>query len=592
MKTDTAFFFAVLSLLFLSAGASLVTVENVDVVPEGWKLHGRANTSEQISLSIALKQHKIEALKTRLDAISSPGSPNYGNHLSREDVQSQRAAEPQDVSLVRSWLAAHGVDVVLARDWMTFNTTVGNAEGLLNTKLYSYSFEDRKSVIRAHTYSVPLEISSAVDFVHPLCNFMPPSLPRLKPAPMAQRLKSTCGRPELPCNGGTDPACIRALYNINYTAPIGNSPVKFGIAGFLEQYINYEDTSTFMKRYVPEIEQTGYNFTVELVSGGENPQDKDAAGMEASLDVQYAMALGYPTNVIYYSVGGRGIELDGEGIPYHATESDNEPFVEFLDYLLDRTDEALPHVISISYADDELSVPKAYALRTCDMFAALAARGVSVLVASGDGGSRGTGQRLCYSNDGRGREMTLPTFPASCPYVTTVGATTNSGPPVTGAGFSTGGFSNYFRRPEWQSDAVAEYIAALNGTLKGRYNPSGRAYPDISAIGSGFAIEWGGTSSSVLGTSASCPVVAAMVALVNDARLRAGKRPVGWLNPILYSEKMRAVLQDVVEGQSYSCSWNGDAPGGWPAKPGFDTITGLGVPNDFEKFLKVFMDLD
>ena len=35
----------------------------------------------------------------------------------------------------------------------------------------------------------------------------------------------------------------------------------------------------------------------------------------------------------------------------------------------------------------------------------------------------------------------------------------------------------------------------------------------------------------VFGTSASAPVVASMITLINDARIAAGKKSVGFLNP-------------------------------------------------------------
>ena len=37
----------------------------------------------------------------------------------------------------------------------------------------------------------------------------------------------------------------------------------------------------------------------------------------------------------------------------------------------------------------------------------------------------------------------------------------------------------------------------------------------------------------VFGTSASTPVVASMITLINDARITAGKNSVGFLNPIV-----------------------------------------------------------
>jgi tripeptidyl-peptidase-1 len=38
----------------------------------------------------------------------------------------------------------------------------------------------------------------------------------------------------------------------------------------------------------------------------------------------------------------------------------------------------------------------------------------------------------------------------------------------------------------------------------------------------------------VFGTSASAPVVGAILTLVNDARLSAGKKPIGFINPTVY----------------------------------------------------------
>ncbi|KAK4031489.1 hypothetical protein C8A01DRAFT_42060 [Parachaetomium inaequale] len=65
---------------------------------------------------------------------------------------------------------------------------------------------------------------------------------------------------------------------------------------------------------------------------------------------------------------------------------------------------------------------------------------LGAIATSGSGGQF-TGRfdfvQLYKRNDGR----FVPTFPASCPYVTAVGATDNVAPPVAGATFSSGGFS-------------------------------------------------------------------------------------------------------------------------------------------------------
>lgn len=49
----------------------------------------------------------------------------------------------------------------------------------------------------------------------------------------------------------------------------------------------------------------------------------------------------------------------------------------------------------------------------------------------------------------------------------------------------------------------------------GMYNPAGRGFPDISAQSHNFQVVLSGTVTGVSGTSASTPVVAGMVRVVN-----------------------------------------------------------------------------
>ena len=134
-------------------------------------------------------------------------------------------------------------------------------------------------------------------------------------------------------------------------------------------------------------------------------------------------------------------------------------------------------------------------------------------------------------------------------------------------------------------------MRALNGFLQGYYNPNMRAIPDISAVGTQFMTIVSGQPVLLEGTSASAPVFAAMIALVNDARLRKGKQVLGWLNDKLYSAAVRKVLYDTTGGQSSSCVFSGGSkPGGWPAAKGWDAITGLGTPGNFNDLLRVLVD--
>lgn len=60
------------------------------------------------------------------------------------------------------------------------------------------------------------------------------------------------------------------------------------------------------------------------------------------------------------------------------------------------------------------------------------------------------------------------------------------------------------------------------------------AYPDVAALGNAYNVILGGNQYQVSGTSASSPVFCAMVALVNGDREVKGKKPLGFINPLLY----------------------------------------------------------
>src|SRR5882762_2961301 len=83
---------------------------------------------------------------------------------------------------------------------------------------------------------------------------------------------------------------------------------------------------------------------------------------------------------------------------------------------------------------------------------------------------------------------------ANCPYVTTVGATQLHGSTEVAANLSSGGFSDYFTTPSYQSAAVSSYIKRLGSKYAGRYNTSGRGIPDVSALGMNYLIEARGNS--------------------------------------------------------------------------------------------------
>lgn len=106
-------------------------------------------------------------------------------------------------------------------------------------------------------------------------------------------------------------------------------------------------------------------------------------------------------------------------------------------------------------------------------------------------------------------------------------------------------------RPAYQASVVEAYLnsSVMKALPAGLYNASGRGYPDISAnahnyvrvdVCGGFShsrqvIYLDGQIVSVDGTSASTPVIAAMIALINDARMKIGMSTLGFLNPCMHT---------------------------------------------------------
>lgn len=100
----------------------------------------------------------------------------------------------------------------------------------------------------------------------------------------------------------------------------------------------------------------------------------------------------------------------------------------------------------------------------------------------------------------------------------------------------------------------------------------GRAYPDISCLGQRFTIIWNGTAEQLVGTSGASPICAGVLGLANDALLAAGKPPLGFLNPWLYSGGYKA-FTDITSGSAQGCEVEG-----FPATAGWDAVTGFGTP--------------
>lgn len=379
-----------------------------------------------------------------------------------------------------------------------------------------------------------------------------------------------------------------------------------------------EDLDNYYATYASDIPK-GTGPKVDNIDGASAPGPVSGAGGESDMDFELAIPLIYPQTTELYETAVQNNDifntwLDAVDGSYCTStshgETGDDPTVDGTTNNEECGTHTPANVISVSYGTAEADYPTYYLQRQCDEFMKLSLQGSTIVLSSGDDGvARRSGPCL-----GDNQDIFTPGEPASCPYVTAVGSTVlpkgsaNTDPQVATDAFSSGGgFSNIFTTPDFQKDAVASYFAnndpgyqyynTSDGNVPGSggiYNRAGRGYPDVAALGQNIAVYVGGQAGVSGGTSASAPIMGSIFTLINEARLGAGKKSIGWANPALY--KNPSMFTDVTSGNQALGGPNGDnqasacGNNGFSAVSGWDPVTGLGTPN-FPAMLKYFESL-
>ncbi len=222
------------------------------------------------------------------------------------------------------------------------------------------------------------------------------------------------------------------------------------------------------------------------------------------------------------------------------------------------------------------------------------ARGITVLASSGDSGNDLSSPKSVSSTEA----VQFPSTNAFNTYgVVAVGGTNISistttlalqsqqvwyvpGTPTNGGTLgSVGGISNYYTEPDWQLNSQA------NQVIKNQ----GRGVPDVAAVANNTLIYYSNATKGsfyiVAGTSVSSPVLAGIIAEMDQYRAHEGQGWLGFLNPSIYqlgTEQYDPSLSgdytppltpfyDVTEGHNANYS----------ALPGYDLVTGMGSINAY-----------
>ncbi|KAJ4485898.1 family S53 protease-like protein [Lentinula aciculospora] len=543
---------------------------NFDVIPPGFAQVGKPSSDATIDVRIALRARNNLGLQTKLYEISSPGSATYGQYLTQDQIKLYAAPSSDSVAAVSSWLQSQNVSATSTGpfgEYLSFSIPVSKANDLLSAEYTNFTYSSPSSStsqaiqtwgLYTSAYSIPIDLSEHITLVHPSTAFAPPvnrngrtvlfrkaSLPYRGTS--STKVSTRANTAPESCETLVPPSCLQSLNGIPST-PATQSSNILGVSALQSNWALESDLKTFLSENRLDM-SPNTTFSFVSVANGSNPQETGDASFEASLDIQYTVGIATNVPTEFIAVG----------------------LTDLAEYLI--TANEPPQVVTTSYgiAEGFLTPSDAGLMeQVCNSLMQATSRGISLLVSSGDDGAG-----ACTAG---ATNLTLFTaFPSACPYVTAVGSVTKISPEVA-SNFSGGGFSNYFSRPSYQDSAVSLFLSSIGSANKGLYNSSGRAVPDIAAQGEKIPIISNGQDVLEEGTSASSPIFASVISLVNDRLIAEGKPVLGFLNPFIYSNPQ--AFFDIVHGSTPGLV-PADCPGtvGWSALEGSDPATGFGTPN-------------
>lgn len=465
-----------------------------------------------------------------------------GEIVPLEELHGKYAPERADSDALTQWLQKQGLTLLDASPGgssIYVEGTVAQISKCLQVDFTQVMKDGRTYVSAQNAPSLPAKIGEPVRSILGLQPFMRINKHFVRRRPLNDNRVDTPGTPTT--NISNEPPYIVSEILKAYNADsLGATGAGQTIAILIDTVPNMADVQNFWARN--GIANNPGRITFINVGGVTLPP----AEGEETLDVEWASGIAPGADIRVYASGSLN-------------------FVD-LDRALDRIIADLATVpsmkqLSISLGLGELFMGSATGevATQNQKFLKLAAAGVNTFVSSGDAGSN-------PDSSGHGTTATPQAeFPASVPWVVGVGGTLlklnpdGSVASETGWTGSGGGKSKFFKKPTWQKGAGVPH-----GTS--------RFVPDVSLVASpetGAMVVLNGSVVQIGGTSWSAPVWAAFSALMNDARAKSGKSAMGFISPTLYAQNRKPAFRDVKQGTN----------GTYSAGPGFDLVTGLGVPN-------------
>lgn len=584
--------------------------------------------TQQVTFRVYLNYRGGDAAAAYASSVSTPGSANYKKFLTPAQFRAQFSPVQADVNSVSAWLKSQGFSIGTTPDnrkYVEATGTLAQAAAAFDTSFAEYRTEGKVVRANASALKVPASLTAVEGVVgldesqtlahadkvtpgpdlfrnaEPTSAYWGEKTVQNTPTPDGTALPAS---PSAFAPKGYAGAQLQGLYGM--TGAIGSGNDGRGVTvGIIDAYASptiLQDANTYSAAHgLPSLNG---HFTQVVAPGTynrpENPrQDPQGWAGEETLDVEAVHTMAPGADITYI------------GAPNNYRD---------MDAIMNKVvDKHLADIVSNSYGYGGEALPAGTIKPSLDTQIQAAAEGMTLFFSSGDSGDE-TG--------GVAGATPSPDWPASSPYVTAVGGTSAGVSQANGRVFelgwetakgtlnkttttwntpaflygSGGGTSRLFAQPSYQAGVVP---AAISQTYGGG---AMRSVPDVAALGdpnTGMLV--GETQTfpdgsqqyseyRIGGTSLASPLYAGMFAL---AQQKAG-HAFGLANPVLYGARSTSIditKSDIAAypGDVRSDYVNGvDAGDGYVysaryfdrddaltihVRPGYDDVTGVGVPN-------------
>ncbi len=466
-----------------------------------------------------------------------------GKRYSHDEYERMFGASAEDMEKVEQFIKDNNLSVVeadSARRTIVARGTAGDFEKAFQLTLSHHKHPDG-SIFRTRTgyINIPSSLENVVEGVFGLDN-------RPVARPMFRMINQPDGkiRPLATTFQGYSPVDVGKAYGFPQ-----NQTGQGQCIAIIELDGGYKKKD--LTAYFKSIGVSSPSVKSVSVDGGKNAPtgDPNSADAEVVLDIEVAGAIAPQSKIVVY----------------FASNTDKG----FLDAITKAVHDKKnkPSVVSISWGAAENAWTTQSLNSYNEAFKAAAVLGVTICAAAGDDGSA---DRV---TDGKAHVD----FPSSSPYVLACGGTKLSmqnhtisseivwNESAKNMGATGGGVSDFFTLPAFQNNA--NIPTSVSTGFKGRGLPdiAGNADPQT-----GYTVRVDGQTFPIGGTSAVAPLMAGLIALVNEAKGMAA----GYIHPGLYNTPTK-FCRDITQGDNITTS----TQQGYKAKKGWDACTGWGVMN-------------